>query len=228
MLTVIIKRSEEPKVVQLTQENIMRELRSVIGAEMLLEDTWKDGLRKTRTPFAMLVEPECVLSANYVSSNLGLMRKNENVSGKGGGYTKLAMIASCLGIERFDNRIYSYRVGDVIMSKPSKDGISTGTRMVSPITKKPSQGLYHAQIGFVPGAVMRYASIKDCDVDWDMTDLVALSTKVSLHLWGTGRRIEVNPNTTYVSGAKFLNIDAPLAATVTNRAAAIFSREGIV
>lgn len=232
MLTVVIKRTEEPKVIQLTQENIMRELGAINGSEMLLEDTWAQGLRKVRTPFVCLVEADCTLSANYISSNFGLMHKTVlTKKGRGGGYTKLAMLASCLGVNSFANRIYNYSLQDYEEEWDNEDTIdfSVTYQQALPYRKKDSTTPYPVQIGFVPGAVIRMASIKDVidTLPWDDDDLVELSTVVSFHLWNTGRRVNVNPNTTYVSTNNWLEepkrFDPKVSDTVMN----IFMHEGL-
>lgn len=211
MLTVIIRRNAEPTVIQMTEEAIMRELNSINGSEMLLEDTWTAGLRKVRTPFVCLVESDCVLSANFLSSNVGLMDKSGE---KGGGYMKLALLGSCLGVNNFVNRIYNYRIVDNRLTV-ERDKLSS-----SP---------YQVEVAFVPGAIMRYSSIKD-SVDflpWDIKNLVEMSSEICLHLWNTGRRIQVNPNTTYVSSETYLETPPTTSPEVPYKAAQIFQGEGI-
>lgn len=214
MITIIIKRNDEPKVIQMTQEIIMRELGAINGAEMLLEDRWTDGLKKVRTPFVCLVEADCVLSSNYLSSNFGLMKKlTTTENGKGGGYTKLAVLASCLGIKDYGNRVYNYNLEQV----QDKNLTYYQPR---PFRDKRSTTIYPVQIGFIPGAVMRMSSIKDSidALPWDGKDLVEMSTAVCFHLWNTNRRVQVNPNTTYVSNVNYLeepplfNMDVPIKA----------------
>lgn len=215
MLTVIIKRNAEPNVIQLTQENIMKELGQINGSEMLLEDNWNAGLRKVRTPFVSLMEADCILGPSYISSNLGLMRKTAGKGNyRGGGYTKLAMLSSCLGVRNFANRIYGYR---------------TDGREILPDRVKVSSSPYHVQVGFLAGAILRYASIKELDlIDslyWDEPNLVKLSTEVSFALWKTNRRIQINPTTTYVSEASKLELPYPLR--IPKKVTDIFIKEGI-
>lgn len=219
MITVIIRRTDEPKVIQMTQADLSRQLGSINGAEIILEDTWTEGLRKVRTPYVCLIEPDCVFSSSYFSSNVGLMKKaHERVQTStamgGGGNQKLAMISSCLGIRDFGNRIYNYELKKIklpgyettlIDDKP----LEIREWHIQPKREKLNMKLYHVQVGFVPGAVIRMSAIKDIIEDelWNGDDLVKLSTALSFYLWDTGRRIQLNPNTTYVSSD--MNLESP-------------------
>lgn len=226
MLTVIIKRNAEPTVIQMTQENIIKDLRMVNGSEMLLEDTWVEGLRKVRTPYVCLLEADCILSANYIASNVGLMKKTTK-SPKGGGYNKLAMIASCVGVSDYANRIYSYK----LEMGPWRTGGAAQVKSweIKPSRDKRNMSLYHVQVGFVPGAIIRMSAI-DKDIEnilWDKKNLVEMSTAISFHFWNTGRRIQVNPNTTYVSSVDYLEEPPRFKFEVSTQAENIFHREDI-
>jgi len=232
MITVVIKRTDEPKVIQMTQSDLVKQLGSIDGAEIILEDTWGEGLKKVRTPYVSLVEPDCVFSASYFSSNVGLMKKAHEKTdphkwGGGGGYQKLAMVASCLGVRDFGNRIYSFELDKV------QEGEVSGVQMkgwhIIPNRQKLNMKLYHIQVGFVPGAVIRMSAIKDIIEDelWDGEDLVKLSTALSFYLWDTGRRIQLNPNTTYVSSDKNLEKPPLFETKVPAKVATIFHQEGI-
>lgn len=234
MITVIIRRSAEPTVIQMTQADLARQLSGINGAEVLLEDTWRQGLKKVRTPYFALVEPDCVFSANYFSSNVGLIAKaHAKVVGSthqpmgGGGYQKLAMLSSCLGVHDFENRIYAYELGLV------KEGELNSVRMkgwhIVPARRRLNMRLYHVQVGFVPGAIIRTSAIKDIIEDkfWDEPDMVQLSTALSFYLWDTRRRIQVNPNTTYVSADDKLEQPPLFKTKVPDKVANIFHKEGI-
>lgn len=232
MLSVVIKRTDEPKVIQMTQSDLVKQLGDIQGAEIILEDTWTEGLRKVRTPYVSLIEPDCVLSANYYSSNFGLLKKAHEKApyggaGGGGGYQRLAMIASCLGVRDFGNRIYNYELDKV------NDGDINGVQLKSwhivPCRKKLSLELYRIQVGFVPGAIIRMSAIKDIidDEMWDIDDLVKLSTALSFYLWDTNRHIQLNPNTTYVSDDKNLENPPLFDTKVPQKVASIFHKEGI-
>lgn len=232
MISVVIRRTEEPKVIQMTQSDLVKQLSSINGAEIILEDTWIEGLKKVRTPYVSLVEPDCVFSANYYASNVGLMRKAHEKKaygggGGGGGYQKLAMIASCLGVRDFGNRIYNYELDKV------REGEVSGVQMkgwhILPVKRKLNMKLYHVQVGFVPGAIIRMSALKDIIEDdmWDGEDLVRLSTALSFYLWDTNRRVQLNPNTTYVSTDKNLENPPQFETKVPDKVANVFRQEGI-
>lgn len=234
MISVIIRRTDEPKVIQMTQSDLVKQLSEIRGAEIILEDTWTEGLKKVRTPYVSLVEPDCVFSAHYYSSNLGLMMKaHAKVAGGekqpmgGGGYQKLAMISSCVGIRDFGNRIYGYELDK--KKDIDVNGVSGNSWHIAPTRKKLNMKLYHLQVGFVPGAIIRTSAIKDIIDDelWDGKDLVKLSTALSFYLWDTGRRIQVNPNTTYVSADTNLEQPPLFPTKVPAKVASIFQHEGI-
>lgn len=215
MITVIVKRNAEPTVIQLTQENIMRELSSIPGSEMLLEESWGNGIKRVRTPFVCLVESDCVMSTAYLSSNFEQLQNGTQTEGKkGGGYTRLAMLSSCLGIRNFKNRIYNYN-----FRQPKWD--------IYPVKAKHSTVLYPVQIGFVPGALIRMSAIKDAVLPWDDPNLLAMSAAISLHLWSTNRRVEVNPNVTYVSDQAYLAQSIGSKYNVPDDIKTIFKKVGL-
>lgn len=233
MITVIIKRTDEPKVIQMTQEDLSRQLGSINGAEIMLEDTWGEGLRKVRTPYVSLVEPDCVFSSGYFASNCGLMKKlqprvSDGSPGGhgGGGNMKLAMIASCLGIRDFGNRIYNYELGKVT---DKGTDIEIKSWHIQPVRDKRLMNLYQVQVGFMPGAIIRTSAIKDIIDDelWQEPNLVKLSTALSFYLWDTGRRVQLNPNTTYVSSDKNLEFPPLFETKVPFKVANLFRQEGI-
>jgi hypothetical protein len=232
MITVIIKRNEEPKVIQMTESEMVKQLDPILGAEILLEDSWTEGLRKVRTPYVCLVEADCTLSGQYLLSNYGLMKKSQShaTGGKGsgrgmggGGFTKLAMIASAIGIMNFGNRIYNYR-----LEKVKENNMVKGWHM-QPVRDKLDIRLYSVQVGFVPGAIMRMSSINELidDMQWDQPDLVKMSTEICFRLWDTGRRIALNPSTTYVTNDNIYEHPPLFNVKVPDKVANIFQREYI-
>lgn len=234
MITVIIKRSDEPKVIQMTQADLVRQLGQIEGAEIMLEDNWSDGLKKVRTPYVTLIEPDAVFSANYFASNVGLLSKAHAKTAAtasqpegGGGYQKLAMIASCVGVRTYGERIYNYELKKI--EDININGVTGEGWHASPCRHKLNMKLYHVQIGFVPGAIIRMSAIKDTIEDelWYGNDLVKLSTALSFYLWDTGRRIQLNPNTTYVSLDKNLENPPLFKANIPDKVKNIFTQEGI-
>lgn len=226
-MTVIIKRNAEPTVIQLTQENVMRELQSMRNSEMLLEDSWTQGLKKVRTPYVCLMEADCTLSGSYLSSNFGLMTKDDRNPTKGtGGYLKRAMLASCLGYRSFANRIYNYQL-TLVTDKGQLVSISDW--QLRPNRDKRSTKPYHVQVGFVPGAIIRMTAIRDIidSFNWDEPNLVKLSTGLSFYFWDTNRRIQINPNTTYVSNEDYLEDPPAFKFPRPDKALNIFVGQGI-
>jgi hypothetical protein len=240
-LTVIIRRTDEPKVIQMTQADLVKQLDPVQGSEILLEDSWTEGLRKVRTPYVCLVEADCTLSSTYFANNFNLLKKSQSqsVGGKGsgrgmggGGYTKLAVLSSALGIKNFANRVYNYHLEKIAVDPGTNrtsggESITMGSWTVQPQREKRDIYLYSIQIGFVPGAIMRMASLSDVidKIKWDDPNLVRMSTNVCFSLWGTGRRIGLNPSTTYVTNQ--INCEKPpqFNFKVPDMAINIFERE---
>lgn len=234
MISVVIKRTDEPKVIQMTQADLVRQLGAINGAEIILEDSWIEGLKRVRTPYVSLVEPDCVFSSSYYSSNVGLIKKaHEKVANGrasqlgGGGNQKLAMITSCLGVRDFGNRIYNYELDK--KKDINVNGITGKSWHIVPTRTKLNMKLYHVQVGFVPGAIIRMSAIKDIIEDelWEGDDLVKLSTALSFYFWDTGRRVKLNPNTTYVSSDKNLEKPPLFETKVPDKVANIFHQEGI-
>ena len=217
MITAIIRRRQEPTVVQMTEESVLRALADVNGSELLLVDNWEDGIKQARTPFICLLEDDCELSSNYFSSNVNLFLKNSF-------YRKLAMVSSCVGIKRFDNRIYNY---EFAKNKTETEDLEIIDWMVTPSTKKSASGLYHVQVGFVPGAIIRRSAIEGVKLPWGKPHLVEMSAEISLYFWNTGRRVQVNPNTTYVSTEDYLDTSCCHGIRIPLVASNTFSKENL-
>ena len=230
MLTVIIKRSVEPEAIHFTIEDIVRQMSSLRDCEILVEDSWREGLRKVRTPYVCLVEGDCTLSASYLVNNIALMKKAINWGTTGGGYVKLAMLSSCLSYKTFDNRIYNYGLSEITTYiDKSKDWTMTEWG-IGLNRNKGSSKLYPVQVGFVPGAIIRTSAINREafeNINWDNKNLIQLSTEVSFHFWNTNRRVQVNPNTTYVSLEEYLLLPSLFKLKVPDKVANIFQKEGI-
>lgn len=185
MLSVIISNTAEPTVVQLTYDNLRRELLGVKDStELIVADTWAAGLAQAKGDYVSFVEPDCLVSGGYYSSNLNLFKKN-------GHFRKLAMVASCVGVDNWGNRIYNYKLGEV---SAGDEKLSVTYWRVQPERKKKAQGLYPVQIGYAPGAVFRRVAIEDVAKHVDLRDpnLVRLSTKICFYIWESNRRILVN------------------------------------
>lgn len=217
MLTVIIPNTDEPTVIRLTYDNLRRELSSIDGSELLIAKSWEAGLQQAKGEFVCIVEPDCLVSSGYFSSNLSLFLKNDH-------FRKLAMIASCLGVDNWGNRIYNYKL-DKVTSGNRK--LSVSYWRIAPERKKKTHILYPAQVGFVPGAIFRRSALAEVakEIGFKSKDLVELSTKISFHFWASNRRILVNPNTTYVSTDRSLENPPLFKPKVPNAAANLFKQE---
>jgi hypothetical protein len=57
MITVVIKNDGEPKVIQLTYQNLWKELKDIPGAELKINADWFEELPKPRTPLSVSWKP---------------------------------------------------------------------------------------------------------------------------------------------------------------------------
>lgn len=223
MLSVILPRTDEPKVIQFTAECIQRELSVIRGAELLLVDSWEQGVKMAKNNYVSLVEPDCTISGGYYASNIGLFEKNSH-------FRKLAMVSSCLGVRNWGNRIYNYHV-DMEPFDDKDESVQIRQYQVYPNREKVSTQLYPVQIGFVPGAVIRTGSLLGIMPKVKFSkDLVKLSSDISFAFWASGRRVHSNPNTTYVSNAEGLENPKPFKIDTygaTVKASILFMSEGI-
>lgn len=193
MISVIIKNNGEQKVIQLTYENLFKELKDVSNSELLVADDWLDPLPQIDNAYVCFVEADCLVNSGYFSSMIGLFKKNKY-------FRKLAMLSSGVGVNNWSNKFYGYRLGN------------NYTDGVIPITDKKSTAVYPLQIGYVPGSIIRktmlIAALNDLNINNTKSiDLVQLSAKLSLQFWkqGDGNRVHINPNTTYVTTESYVN-----------------------
>ena len=193
MLSVIIKNSDEEKVVQMTYDNLWRELKDMADVELRVFDNWIDSVGQIKNDYVCFVEPDCLVNSGYFSSQLGLFKKNPM-------FRKLAMLSSGTGVNQWGNKFYGYKLGDNYV-----EGIT-------PVKEMKSSRVYPVQIGFVPGSIIRVAMLKKVLSDLKAThgiekDLVYFSTQLSIAFWkqGDGNRVHINPNTTYVTTEEYIN-----------------------
>lgn len=185
MLSVIIPKTAEPTVVKLTEENLRKET-VPFGSELLLTDSWGQGLAKCKTEFICFVEPDCLISSGYFQSMLGLFRKNKY-------YRQLGVMGSATGIDNWANKVYGFRIGE---------NFSDG---VIPEQEQKSTAPYPAPIVFIPGAILRVSTLKRIMktnpklFESYQADLVYFSTLLCLEIWRHNGRVGLNPNSTYVT-----------------------------
>lgn len=179
MLSVILPRWAEPTVIHLTQENLQRELEAVNGAELLVTDSWSEGIAKTRNDYICLVEPDCLVSSGYFASMMGLFTKSH--------FRKLSIMSATTSVLDWENRFYGYQVGN---------NYSDG---VWPVLKSKSTSPYPVQIAYVPGSILRMSMLNKImpNVDFQAKNLTKLSTDVSLECWRNNGHVLINPNSSY-------------------------------
>lgn len=222
MLSIILPRWEEKTVVDYTKELIAKELSALPDAEIIVADSWSKGLDKAKCDFVCLIEPDCLVSSGYFTSNYNLFKKNSQ-------FRKLAMVTSSVGLNNWGNRIFGYTL-EQVQYGDGKKGISTKDWEIQPTREKKSSSLFPIQVGFLPGAIIRKSAMQDIlshVQNIDNQDLAKLSIDASFYLWGSGRRVHVNPNTTYVSTDKLIASPAQFNYELPDTAQAIFTQEVI-
>jgi hypothetical protein len=202
MITVVIKNDGEPKVIQLTYQNLWKELKDIPGAELKINADWFEELPKTKNTFICFVEADCLVSSGYFASMLGLFNKSRMLR-------KLAMMSSSTGVENWANKFYGYSIQK---AEYGDDELSIIQPVVQPNKEMKSRGVYPVQIGYMPGSLIRVATLKNMLNETNFNpdssgDLVYLSTQISLGFWrhGDGNRVHLNPNSAYVTTEKYVN-----------------------
>lgn len=196
MITVIIRDDGEPKVNQLTYENLWHELKDMPGAELKVSEDWFD-LAKLKNNYVCFVEADCLVSEGYFTKQVKEFRTNPG--------RKLSMLTAKTSVSHWDNCFYGYNID------------YNFANYVVPIGKKKSNSPYPVQIGYMPGAVIRTSMLRDVLGDIiDGPDLVQLSAQLSLAFWrlggdGVSKKVQngspvyVNPNVTYVTTEDYVN-----------------------
>lgn len=193
MITVVIRDNGERNVVQLTYENLYKELKDIEGSDLIVSEDWFNTMPRIKNKYVCFVEADCLVSSGYFSSQLGLFKKNPY-------FRKLAMLSSAVGVNEWGNKFYGYMMGQKYDDE------------VQPIRIKKSNTVYPIQIGYFPGSIVRVNMLARAmetlkpNSSWQ-DDLVFLSTKFSLAFWsqGDGNRVHINPNTTYVTTEDYVN-----------------------
>lgn len=199
MLSVIIKNDGEDKVVQLTYENLWRELKDIPGSELLVSEDWFDYLPKVKNPYVCFVESDCLVGSGYFTSQVNLFKKDPM-------YNRLAVLSSSTCVNNWANRIYGYT-----LNSEYNDG-------VVPILDKKSKGLYPVEIAYIPGAIIKTSKLKKLldSIHPSFNNMVEFSIEISLGFWrqgtgkgkdtlGTGNMVYINPNSTYVTTEDYVN-----------------------
>lgn len=214
MLSVIIRDNGEPKVVQLTYENLFRELKDIPGAELLVAKDWLEVLPDTKNNYVCLVEVDCLVQSGYFSSMLGLFKKNPF-------FRKMAVLSAGVGVDNWANKFYGYELNN------------SNSGGVVPVRLKKSRTTYPVQIAYIPGAIIRKRMLVDALNTLGITqtnqlDLIKLSAQLSLAFWkqGDGNVVYINPNAAYVTTEKYVN-DIGLFPLQTGKLLEKFKKESI-
>lgn len=204
MLSVIILDNHEPKVIELTYENLFNELRYIPESEIIVADDWFEALQLVKNPFVCLVEADCLVDTGYFSDLLEVFKDHKM-------YRTLAMVSSATGIVYEDTKIYGYSMGNEYLDS------------VIPVRSKISSKPYELKVAYLPGSIIRTKTLKKILKDFPINpswknDLVFLSTEICLTLWGvkgvkksphsSGNSIFINPNTTYITTEDYVGMIA--------------------
>lgn len=206
LVSVIILDNGEPNVIQLTFENLYKELKDIQGSELLIKKDWFD-IEGIRNRYVCFVEADCLISPNYFKHQLEGFKKR--------GYSRLTgVMSSATGVNQWENKIFGYKTDKGVM--PSRN--------------KKSSSPYPVQIAYIPGAIIRMTmlktTIKSIKVDTSK-DLVYMSTELSLAFWKKGYRVIVNPFPTYVTTEDYVNDIGIFPIEVNEEVRSLFNRESI-
>lgn len=210
MITCIILDNGEPNVVQLTFENLYKELKDIYGSELLIKDKWFD-LDEIKNRYVCFVEPDCLVEPGYFQSQLERFKKK--------GFSRLTGVMSATtSVKYWPNEIYGYKMGSGIMG-------------VMPNRKPKSSSAFTVQVAYIPGSVMRMTMLKEALKDIEISelhnDLVYLSAELSMAFWKRGYRIYVNPKTRYLTTEEYVNDIAKFSVSMTDDILSQFARESI-
>lgn len=215
MVSVIILDNGESNVIQLTFENLYRELKDIYGSELLIKDKWFD-LEGIKNRYVCFVEADCLVEPGYFSSQL------ERFSEKG--YSRnMAIMSSTTSINYWDNKIYGYHI--------NSDGAG-----VAPNRKPKSRVPFTVEVAYIPGSIIRVGTLKTILADFthQTNDLVYLSWELCMALWeksaeaqGKGYRVYLNPRTSYLTTEDYVNDLGKFNTEASSDVISLFSKESI-
>lgn len=215
MVSVVILNNGEPSVVQLTFENLYKELKDIYGSELLIKDKWFD-LEGIKNRYVCFVEADCLVEPGYFVSQLEKFQEK--------GYSRnMAVMSSTTSINYWHNKIYGYQ-------------INTQSYGISPNRKPKSRVPFTVEVAYIPGAIIRVSMLKTIlkDFNHQTADLVYLSSEISMALWhksaecqGKGYRIYLNPRTSYLTTEDYVNDLGKFDPQVNNNVMSLFSKESI-
>lgn len=203
MLTVIIKDSHEAKVIEMTYQNLWKELKDLPDTKLVIADNWLEAFKDVKTRYVCFVEADCLLSSGYFSSQLGLLKKNPMLR-------KIAMMTSSTAVRDWANKFYGYSVEE--HWKGASTDLKRADLYIQPNKDRKSTHVYPVQVAYVPGSIIHVKMLGTLlsKLKWSGNieeDLVKLSSELSLGFWeqGDGNRVHINPNSTYCTTEEYVN-----------------------
>lgn len=221
MLSVIIRDCGEPNVIQLTFEQLYKELKDISGSELLIRDKW--DLTDVKNRYVCFVEPDCLVSEGFFKKQLEAFSALS---------PRVVALGHGTAVKYWDNKIFGYCL--------SADYDAT----VVPIRKAKTSRPYPVQIAYIPGTVIRTASLKrilkKLTISHLEEDLVYYSSLVSLGIWNggittdakhplgqLGTQIHLNPNVSYCTTEDYVNDIGRYNEPMEGNLISLFSRESI-
>lgn len=214
MISVVILDNGEHNVVQLTFENLYKELKDIYGSELLIKDKWFN-LENIKNRYVCFVEADCLVESGYFEAMLEKFKEK--------GYSRnMAMMSSSTSVNYWNNKIYGYHLGEL-------DGIV-------PNRQPKSRVPFTVEVAYIPGAIIRVSMLKTIlkDFNHQTNDLVYLSSELSMAFWkksaesqGKGYRIYLNPRISYLTTEGYVNDLGKFNPNLTDNVMNLFAKESI-
>jgi hypothetical protein len=214
VVSVVIIDNGEPNVVQLTFENLYKELKDIYGSELLIKKKWFD-IEGIKNKYVCFVEADCLVSEGYFKSLLDDFMKK-------GSPRNEAVIAPATAVNFWDNKIYGYSVG-------------FNTHGVKPNRDKKSSSLFTVEIAYIPGSILRMSMLKTIVKKLEISsDLVHLSAYISMEFWrrsaklqGKGYRVCIDPSVSYLTTEDYVNDIGKFNVPISEDIIELFTKESI-
>jgi len=215
VVSVIILNSGEPNVIQLTFENLYKELKDIYGSELLIRNKWFD-LEGIKNRYVCFVEADCLVEPGYFKSQLEKFQEK--------GYSRnMAIMSASTSINYWNNKIYGYQV-------------NTDSYGIYPNRAPKSRVPFTVEIAYIPGSIIRVSMLKTVlkNFTHQTEDLVYLSSELSMAFWrksaesqGKGYRIYLNPRTSYLTTESYVNDLGKFDTRVNDNVMSLFAKESI-
>lgn len=185
MLSVVIPKNGHST---LYTELVSKHALEGMDHEVIVAPSWLEGMMQSRGEFICFLDEHCDFPINYFKNNLHIFNSQPL-------FKKLAMISPAVDVET-NHHIYGYIL--------SLEGIEP---VLAPSRIKTSSEPYKAQIGYLPGAMVRRSSIRRFNISNHRP--IASSVNVSLDIWQNGSMVYINPQAIYRPKAEE-RIDIPV------------------